>query len=76
MLIFWPKVSAVYQQYAPQLKGYAEYINNYDHACNVVGKLKKNKAFQQLLEEKRNDSECGGLDLMSFLIMPIQRIPR
>jgi RhoGEF domain/PH domain len=70
------EVCYVFRKYAPYLKIYTLYVNNYDHACDVLARFKKNKKFQAFLEEKRNDPECGGLDLMSFLIMPIQRIPR
>jgi len=69
-------VSSVFQQYANYLRVYVNYVNNYEAACDLVASKKRDKAFQLFLEEKRQSPECGGLDLMSFLIMPIQRIPR
>jgi len=66
----------VYAKYADYLKVYTPYIVNYDQACDCLAALKKNKEFQSFLAFKRNEPECGGLDISSFLIMPIQRIPR
>lgn len=52
----------------------SQYLNNYSNALQTVSTLHGNHNFQQFLAAKRKD--CGGLDLMSFLIMPVQRIPR
>lgn len=70
-------VAKVFNQYADSLTCYSSYVDNYDNALAAIGGLRKNKAFQKFLEEKRKDiNATGGLDLMSYLIMPIQRIPR
>lgn len=71
------EVASVFRKYAGYLKVYTKYVNNYDNACVRVAALKKNAQFQEFLNQRRRDPSCGGgLDLMSFLIMPIQRIPR
>jgi FYVE/RhoGEF/PH domain-containing protein 5/6 len=59
------------------LKTYTQYINNYDAAQNAVAKCSQdNPRFQRWLEETRNDPLCKGLGLQSYLIMPVQRVPR
>lgn len=70
-------VAKVFNQFSEYLKCYSSYVGNYDTAMETISGLKKNKAFQKFLDEKRKDtSSTGGLDLMSYLIMPIQRLPR
>jgi hypothetical protein len=60
---------------AAYLKQYTLYINNYPKALSAIDQLKNNKRFQLHLSEKRFSEKCGGLDFMSYLVMPIQRIP-
>eukprot|EP01132_Coremiostelium_polycephalum_P007427 gene7427-9129_t len=57
---------------------YADYINNYDNSYQRIKRLRKgNEDFDQIINtfEMYQDSN-NGLDLYSYLIMPIQRIPR
>ena len=130
------KVVEVFNKYAPYLKVYTQYVNNYDNAMDTLDSLKGHKKLQevcvlgcyvsclvclfavfvllcwlllkiislpscilssflalfclfffspsgisfkqplQFLAQQRLDPELGGLNLTSFLIMPIQRIPR
>lgn len=55
---------------------YTTYISGYDKCVRLLGQMRKSRKFTKFLDETRTDPECKGLDLMSFLIMPIQRIPR
>lgn len=55
------------------LKMYSTYMTNYPKAAQVISQLKDQPKFQGLLTRNR---EKRGLDLMSYLIMPVQRIPR
>jgi len=66
----------VFLKYSVFLNLYSVYLKNYDNCVEIVNKQKDNKVFQNFLADKRADKKTGGLNLMSFLIMPIQRIPR
>lgn len=61
--------------HADFLKMYTQYVNGYDRCCDTVDSLKGHKKFQSLLRSARSDKACKGNNLMSFLIMPVQRIP-
>src|SRR4051794_19886928 len=49
-------------------------VAGYDKTLSTMAALKKNDKFQSYLKKKRKDSATGGLDIMSFLIMPVQRM--
>lgn len=56
---------------------YSGYINNYDNSLATVQRCKKEiPKFFQFVEEAEAREECEYADLSSFLIQPIQRIPR
>jgi hypothetical protein len=55
------------------LKMYTQYLNGYPRSLQCINDNRNNKKFQAFLAEKR---KACGLDLMSYLIMPVQRIPR
>jgi len=57
------------------LKVYTNYVQNYGNAIATLEELKKNKHFASWLEQTRQ-KEGVNLDLGSFLIMPVQRVPR
>jgi hypothetical protein len=72
-------IGELFSQYAPFFKMYNVYVNNYDEAAKVLDTLlhaKQYKSFQAFHEQKRNDPKSHGHDLQSYLIMPVQRIPR
>ena len=59
------------------LKMYTMYVNNYNESVKeVTSSRKKFPKFAELLDTTRYSKECNGLDITSYLIMPIQRIPR
>jgi hypothetical protein len=66
-------VGEILLKFADFLKMYTQYLNNYTEALNTIDKQRSNVKFQAFLTEKRK--KCG-LDLMSYLIMPVQRVPR
>ena len=37
---------------------------------------RRKKAFEKYLQKAKENTECRGLDLLSYLIMPVQRLPR
>ena len=69
-------VGEVFLKYADYLKMYTVYVSNYSQCLALVSKLSMQKDFARFLSTQRNGRNSGGLDLMSYLIQPIQRIPR
>eukprot|EP01006_Ploeotia_vitrea_P045921 TRINITY_DN66979_c8_g2_i1.p1 TRINITY_DN66979_c8_g2~~TRINITY_DN66979_c8_g2_i1.p1 ORF type:complete len:636 (+),score=322.91 TRINITY_DN66979_c8_g2_i1:33-1940(+) len=69
-------IASVFVKLGDFLRMYTQYVSGYDKCLASVNKLRESKKFQRFLAEKRKDPACLGLDLMSFLIMPVQRIPR
>jgi len=64
-------------KYAPFFKMYITYCNSHQKAVNELRKLLKKKSlFKDFVESARKYPRTKGLDIESFLIMPIQRIPR
>ena len=67
------EVCAVFAKHADYLKMYTPYVNNYSEALKALQQLQDNRKFAKLCGEKK---QSMGMDLMSYLIMPVQRIPR
>lgn len=62
---------------APYLKLYTEYVNNHPAAISLLIELNANsKKFAALLKQIEQKPEVESQDLSSFLIRPIQRLPR
>ncbi|KAL9650367.1 hypothetical protein ABK040_016434 [Willaertia magna] len=63
---------------APFMKLYTEYINNFQNAATILReRRKKNQNLNNYLNKcKETREECKGLDITSFMILPVQRIPR
>jgi len=59
-----------------KFKVYTRYINNYDNTMNTYGRCLKISGFVSLIEQCRDHADVQGHDLLSFLILPVQRIPR
>jgi hypothetical protein len=68
-------VGDIFKKYADFLKMYTQYLNGYESSMSVINSLNNNKQFKKFLESRRKDPEIS-LDFMSYLIMPVQRIPR
>ena len=68
-------IGRVFLNYADFLKMYTLYVNGFDRCCDTVDELRKNKEFVKFLNTARKDKACQGRDMMSFLIMPVQRLP-
>ena len=59
------------------LKIYIMYINNYTKASTYLTELMaRNSKLADFVVRSCSDPECENLDLLSLLIMPVQRIPR
>lgn len=68
-------IADVFLKNCPYLKLYTQYVSSYPNAIETMQKLSKNKKWNKWLAAQR-DSAPTALDIMSYLIMPIQRIPR
>ena len=70
------KLGDIFLHGVEYLKMYTMYVNNYNESVKEVTTCKqKISKFAEFLDRVRY-SECNGLDITSYLIMPVQRIPR
>jgi hypothetical protein len=71
-------VGKVFKNIIPFLKTYTSYFNSYEIATNDIRKAQKeNKKFGEWLDKtEKNAKRSGQLGLNSYLIQPIQRVPR
>eukprot|EP00735_Rhodelphis_limneticus_P014967 TRINITY_DN908_c0_g1::TRINITY_DN908_c0_g1_i2::g.16091::m.16091 TRINITY_DN908_c0_g1::TRINITY_DN908_c0_g1_i2::g.16091 ORF type:complete len:664 (-),score=187.68,sp/Q69ZL1/FGD6_MOUSE/31.84/3e-51,sp/Q69ZL1/FGD6_MOUSE/28.76/7e-21,sp/Q69ZL1/FGD6_MOUSE/43.48/4e-10,FYVE/PF01363.16/1.7e-18,FYVE/PF01363.16/4.2e-14,FYVE/PF01363.16/1.1e-20,RhoGEF/PF00621.15/2.3e-35,RhoGEF/PF00621.15/4e+03,PH/PF00169.24/1e-06,PH/PF00169.24/0.0063,FYVE_2/PF02318.11/0.02,FYVE_2/PF02318.11/0.0019,FYVE_2/PF02318.11/0.00011,zf-B_ len=71
------KIGAVFIKFIHDLNLYSIYANAYDSAITKLEQFKSTKApFVEFLQTCKEDPKSKGLDLQSYLIMPVQRIPR
>jgi FYVE/RhoGEF/PH domain-containing protein 5/6 len=63
-----------FEKFCPYFRMYQNYLNNYDRAIVCLTKLQTKQAFNDFCNEQRVN--CNGQQLQSFLILPIQRLPR
>lgn len=70
------KVGDIFLRMAAFLKTYHSYITNYTNAIRTLQKIQKIPEVQVWMEERDRDPRNKNLDLSSYLIMPVQRIPR
>eukprot|EP01112_Ceratiomyxa_fruticulosa_P012291 TRINITY_DN3397_c0_g1_i1.p1 TRINITY_DN3397_c0_g1~~TRINITY_DN3397_c0_g1_i1.p1 ORF type:complete len:711 (-),score=147.22 TRINITY_DN3397_c0_g1_i1:104-2236(-) len=55
---------------------YIDYCKAHQNSILAVAKLERQSSFSTFVENVKCRPEIGKLDLLSFLIMPVQRIPR
>ena len=68
------KLGDVFVQLGPYFKVYKEYVKNFDDASAHLNAMQEEyPLFAQTLEQLRM---IQGLDLPSYLVMPVQRVPR
>ncbi|EGC30596.1 hypothetical protein DICPUDRAFT_41248 [Dictyostelium purpureum] len=56
-------------------QSYSTYVNNYNNAIKALEDAKKEEKFAEFLQETR-EQKAKGIELVGYLIMPIQRMPR
>eukprot|EP00466_Bigelowiella_natans_P019300 jgi/Bigna1/127950/aug1.5_g2658 len=77
--IFYPFVKKssdigyCFLKYADYLKIYTEFINHYAGVIECLSENRKNKKFTHFLKEARTNAK---MEITSYLIQPVQRIPR
>ncbi|KAN0055736.1 hypothetical protein ACTA71_011622 [Dictyostelium dimigraforme] len=73
----YQKISDLFLQISAFLKVYTSYVQNYNTALETLEELKKkDKQFIQVLNEQKESQQINGKDITSFLIQPVQRVPR
>ena len=71
------KIGKAMLGFIPFLKMYQNYINNHEQTTKLLTDLiKSNNEFNSFLQEQQNNIRGKGQSLQSFLILPIQRVPR
>lgn len=69
-------IGDLFVRLAPFLRIYTAYVSNFDDASATLETCEKLPAFAAFLKERFEDPVCKGQSLRSFLILPVQRIPR
>uniref|UniRef100_A0A6A7G6Q8 Pleckstrin domain-containing protein n=1 Tax=Hirondellea gigas TaxID=1518452 RepID=A0A6A7G6Q8_9CRUS len=71
------QIAPIFADFVPYFKMYTSYVNNHDNAVEVLQKQSEtNEKFQKFSELNEENPEANSQKLASFLILPIQRIPR
>jgi hypothetical protein len=70
------KLGDIFFAMTEYLKVYTAYVNNYNTACSTLFNVMKKPQVLELLMQCRSRPECENLEISSFLILPVQRIPR
>eukprot|EP00298_Acanthocystis_sp_HF-20_P004040 c14388_g1_i1.p1 GENE.c14388_g1_i1~~c14388_g1_i1.p1 ORF type:complete len:425 (-),score=158.30 c14388_g1_i1:21-1211(-) len=70
----WPNsVASTLISAAPTLRECSPFIERFNNILEIVNEIAKDKKVQKIFEQAR---EMNLLDIQSYLIMPVQRIPR
>ena len=73
-------VAAVFEENVDFMKMYFEYINNFDEAVRIVEKwqTKENghSTGSKFLKARALDERHSQLNLLGYLLLPVQRVPR
>ena len=70
-------VGDIFVARAPFLRMYSTYLNNYQMALSTLRRIEEqNSDFRAFLASAHKDPALGGLNIVAFLLLPVQRIPR
>ena len=70
-------IGNIFRERAPFLRMYSTYLNNYQAALTTLKRCEEQNAdFRAFLESAHKDPALGGLNIVAFLLLPAQRIPR
>ncbi|KAJ9079287.1 hypothetical protein DSO57_1037002 [Entomophthora muscae] len=70
-------VGDIFCQMAPYFRMYSLYVKNFNSALSVISdQMGKSPAFASFLKGSKVTDQCKGLPFESYLILPVQRIPR
>jgi len=68
----------IFDKYGDMFKMYIPYVSSYEKSISTINALtERNKKFNQVMGRIRKKlRQEGGQNLMSYMIMPVQRVPR
>jgi hypothetical protein len=67
----------IFLRFTDFLKVYTAYVNNYNESMSTMqDQMINNPAFSEAMQQSREHPSVAGMEMSSYLIMPIQRIPR
>ena len=70
-------VGTVFEEKVDFMKMYFEYVNNFDEAIRIVEKWQqKESAGSRFLKSRMVDERHSQLNLLGYLLLPVQRVPR
>ncbi|KAF9976419.1 hypothetical protein BGZ73_008621 [Actinomortierella ambigua] len=70
-------IGDIFVEIAPFLKMYSSYVRTYASALTHINDcMKTNDRFAEFVKTRNRRPECKNLDFQSFLMKPVQRIPR
>ncbi|KAF9913250.1 hypothetical protein EC991_000012 [Linnemannia zychae] len=70
-------VGDIFIEIAPFLKMYSNYVKTYTSALTHINDcMNRNDRFTEFLKSTARRPECKNLDFQSYLMLPVQRIPR
>ncbi|XP_014681503.1 PREDICTED: FYVE, RhoGEF and PH domain-containing protein 1-like [Priapulus caudatus] len=76
----WEKVKRIGDimlRFAPFLKMYTEYVNNYEMAQKLINIwLVKSNRFRAIVDELSKLPECDNMLILNHMLVPVQRVPR
>lgn len=61
---------------APYLQQYTTYVNNYNKTLAILQRSFSNSQFERTIQALQGTPRCNNQNLYSFLITPVQRMPR
>ncbi|KAJ1724449.1 hypothetical protein LPJ53_001290 [Coemansia erecta] len=71
------RLGDIFLSMAPFLKMYSLYLRNFRSALADISRwLGTNQAFAQFIQAANARPECRGLSFQSYMLLPVQRIPR
>ncbi|KAJ1816990.1 hypothetical protein LPJ75_001848 [Coemansia sp. RSA 2598] len=71
------RVGDIFLRIAPFLKMYSLYLRNFRGALADISRwLSTNQEFARFIQLAGSSPECKGLSFQSYLLLPVQRIPR
>ncbi|KAJ6239824.1 hypothetical protein M0813_24744 [Anaeramoeba flamelloides] len=72
-----PRIGKSFQQFKYLPKLYQDYCEGYEKAMVLLTKIRKKRSqLATFLHDQKRSSEAQNLDLTSYLILPVQRLPR
>ncbi|KAF9982608.1 hypothetical protein BGZ75_005924 [Mortierella antarctica] len=70
-------IGDIFIEIAPFLKMYSNYVKTYTSALTHINEcMSRNDRFAEFIKTTAKRPECKNLDFQSYLMLPVQRIPR